>query len=310
MIRISIFAIFLSAITGCEKPATDLYSDKESLSGNYMNEPVPGLVPQRFCPSFFSFEHHTPPIFSPDGTEVYWKLMDTQYPMILGMVLKNGKWSKPFDASFNLKGNNDAPYFSPDGLKLFFVSSNGTSGDNYDENIFSVDKDGAGWSRATRLPDIINNHPLHWEVTVTSGLDIVFQNSADHDIWYSECNEGNYQVPVKLPPSVNGVTTMEGSPYISPDGSYLLFDRRTGSGDSDLFMSVLDQDGNWGEALNLGSQVNSTGHEFYPYVTYDGKYLFFLRMTGSGCYPYWVDASVVTEFLPGRNSLRMAFGDF
>jgi hypothetical protein len=39
----------------------------------------------------------------------------------------------------------------------------------------------------------------------------------------------------------------------------------------------------------MGNEINTTGYEFCPFVTDDGKYLFFSRDGDI----YWVDAKVI-----------------
>ena len=92
---------------------------------------------------------------------------------------------------------------------------------------------------------------------------------------------------------------MEGTPFIAPDESYLIFDRRRG-GYTDLFISFKDNDANWTEAINMGPLINTDGNELYAQVTADNSYLFFLRMTDSGCFPYWVKASVISGLRPAQ----------
>ena len=44
---------------------------------------------------------------------------------------------------------------------------------------------------------------------------------------------------------------------------------------SDLFISFRDEDGNWRKPQNLGDRVNTQYWERRPFVSFDGKYLFF-----------------------------------
>ena len=74
---------------------------------------------------------------------------------------------------------------------------------------------------------------------------------------------------------------LEGCPYISPDGSYLIFDREG------LNISFSREDGSWSTSESLGLEGTC------PYVSPDGKYLFFLKMGMGYNDVYWVDASVL-----------------
>lgn len=61
-------------------------------------------------------------------------------------------------------------------------------------------------------------------------------------------------------------------PALSPDGDAMVFasDQPGGFGGMDLFISFRTQ-GEWGEAQNLGPEVNSGGNELFPYWAKDGK---------------------------------------
>jgi hypothetical protein len=74
---------------------------------------------------------------------------------------------------------------------------------------------------------------------------------------------------------------LEGNPYVSPDGSYLIFDREG------LFISNRTADGSWGTPRALGIEGTC------PHVSPDGKYLFFLKMGMGYNDVYWVDARVL-----------------
>ena len=69
--------------------------------------------------------------------------------------------------------------------------------------------------------------------------------------------------------------------------SYLLFDsgRDTSlAGSNDIYISYRDDDGSWSNAENIGDPVNTEFADLRPFVTADGKYLFFVsdRMAEGG----------------------------
>jgi len=89
--------------------------------------------------------------------------------------------------------------------------------------------------------------------------------------------------PVKLPEPVN--TNWESYfPFITHDGTRLYFasNKDIGSND-DIF--YCDWDGeNWGNAVRLGSNINTFEMEHSPSVTADGKTLYFVRYTNQHSY--------------------------
>ena len=83
--------------------------------------------------------------------------------------------------------------------------------------------------------------------------------------------------PVNLGPTVN-TSYKDSGPGISADGLWLFFhsDRPGGSGDSDLWVTTRPTtDESWGEPVNLGPIVNSSGKETSPAISADGLSLYF-----------------------------------
>ena len=114
----------------------------------------------------------------------------------------------------------------------------------------------------------------------------------DHDIYYSECVADVFQEPVRLDATVNS-TAYEADVFVAPDESYLIFcsTRDGGFGQGDLYISFSDADGGWTEATNMGGAINTERYEYCPFVSKDGKFLFFT----SGQDIYWVDAGALEE---------------
>lgn len=67
-----------------------------------------------------------------------------------------------------------------------------------------------------------------------------------------------------------------GHPAVSADGNVLYFvsDMPGGQGDTDIYYTMRQSDGSWGEPVNAGSVVNTAGRESYPYVDKNGKLYF------------------------------------
>jgi hypothetical protein len=77
---------------------------------------------------------------------------------------------------------------------------------------------------------------------------------------------------------------------------------------SDLYISFRYNDGSWTTPKNMGRKINSDAKEGYPYVTVDGKYLFFYstrvsalnerRIPDGPGNVYWIDAKMIQELKP------------
>jgi len=88
----------------------------------------------------------------------------------------------------------------------------------------------------------------------------------------------------------------ESQAAISCDGTKLFFasNRPGGLGGTDLWYCMKEADGTWGEATNLGSQINTELDEEAPFITNDGKTLYFsstghLGLGEQDIFMSWID---------------------
>jgi len=96
---------------------------------------------------------------------------------------------------------------------------------------------------------------------------------------------------------------METAPFVAPDGSYLIFSRGTvleGPSDAKLYLSFLTADGAWGDPVPLSATAGYGNNEVAAYVSPDGRFLFFMRISNRGSEVYWMDASVIEQIQPDR----------
>ena len=91
-------------------------------------------------------------------------------------------------------------------------------------------------------------------------------------------------------------------PYIAPDESYLIFlaNYEDSRGSWDLYLSFKKPDGKWTQPINMGDDINTRAWESRPYVTLDGKYLFFSRGEENPSWAdiFWVDAKIIEDLKP------------
>ncbi|MGD9978315.1 MAG: OmpA family protein [Bacteroidales bacterium] len=106
-------------------------------------------------------------------------------------------------------------------------------------------------------------------LTICSGVCNIYTSVMLHDsIWTA---------PVKLPPQINSAKYSEKQPSISPDGRTLYFvsNRPGGLGGFDIWKSEKNADGTWGNALNIGAPINTSGDEQSPFIHFDNQTLYF-----------------------------------
>ena len=113
-----------------------------------------------------------------------------------------------------------------------------------------------------------------------------------------ELSENGQFEEAKLVPEPVRSAIGDETPYIAPDESYLLFSRWAGGNTwPDIWISVRNADLSWGEPQILDSRVNSSSADNCPCISPDGKYLFFISNRSGEFRIYWVDASILNEYL-------------
>ncbi|MBL7918573.1 MAG: PD40 domain-containing protein, partial [Bacteroidia bacterium] len=102
-------------------------------------------------------------------------------------------------------------------------------------------------------------------------------NKGQGSIYITSQNaKGQFSEPVPLPPQINGDGEVI-SACINNDGSVIYFasDRKGGFGGTDLYLCRKLPNGKWGEAVNLGKDVNTKYDEDFPNLSPDGKTIYF-----------------------------------
>ena len=97
------------------------------------------------------------------------------------------------------------------------------------------------------------------------------------DIYTQTYQNNSWNTPQKLPDGINS-PYWETAPALNFTQTLLIFasDRPNGYGKSDLYFSVKDSTGKWTPAQNMGSTLNTKDDETNPYLTPDGKTLYFI----------------------------------
>jgi|GEM_PF-1853442 len=278
------------------------------LKGDYLGQKPPADTPELFSPGIISsiWGLHSTAVFSPDGTEVWWAPMMT-FPGeiysrggLLVMRRVKSRWTPPAWAPFSgPNGDDDVPFFSADGKRLYFISRRPLPGESQRgvERIWFADRTAAGWAEPKPLDPAVNAVDKHWQFSLDLKGNLFFagrppDSRGASDIYLARFAAGAYEKPVNLGDPIN-TAEIDDTPFIAPDGSYLLFQRQF-----DLWVSFRGSDGAWSAPVSLGPGVNSPSIELCPMVTADGRYLFFLSQRGGESHAYWVRAKVIEDLRP------------
>ncbi|MCP4898988.1 MAG: hypothetical protein GY906_18620 [bacterium] len=259
----------------------------------YLGQTPPGGTPELFAPAIISTDmhEHACPSFDRNGHVVFWtSMMNSNYnyefpTAVTTMKLVDGRWTPPEFAGFNLSPSSYEAILSPDGMTLFFSSTHPRGEEKTNKiDIWSTRWDGQRWSSPQNLGSPINT-PEHHESkpSVTRDGTLYFlghwpEGKNSYGIYRSRLMEGTHGQPELLPPAINTTDSVDWTPWVAPDESYLLFSslRPGGYGSGDIWVSFRSSDDSWSEPVNLGPEINQDANERYPCVSSDGKYLFFV----------------------------------
>ena len=182
-----------------------------------------------------------------------------------------------------------APVVKKDESLLIFTArkSGSTGGKFYHdqkhyEDIYISSKEDTTWSSPTKFDSS--------GIYISSKINSKFHDAAigynedetklyiyrDKDVWQSELVDGVWQEPVRMNKNIN-TKGHEPSVFITPDEStiFVVSTRPGGFGGRDIYVSRKLEDGSWGPAENLGELINTEQDDDAPYLSADGKTLYF-----------------------------------
>jgi len=307
---IAAIAILISFI-GCNAQNKNEEADFPELKGPYLGQKPPGMTPEIFAPGIISTENnlHSSPVFSKGGRFVFWKvMMSGDDDGIYYMEMKGNRWCKPRKAFFIDKGTdiyNDVPFFSPVDETLYFLSDRPYSNNNKERRLWYTNNNNDIWETPKLFEDIVpGNISLHWQFTISNSGNFFLTGTSDigigmYDIFIAKEIGDEYIIEL-LPKPINSKNS-DICPFISPDESYLIFassDRNDGYGKCDIYICYKKADSLYTNPINMGAEINSSGQEWCPIVSLDGKYLFFTSKRNGFQSAYWVDAKIIEELKP------------
>ncbi|MBK9249982.1 MAG: PD40 domain-containing protein [Ignavibacteria bacterium] len=248
-------------------------------------------VVEPFLPEIFGLFPNVRDIaISPNRDEIHFTVQSihNELSAIFRTSLISGKWTEPRIAGFSGKYLDLEPFYSPDGLKLYFVSNRplneSISKETKDYDIWYLERKVVfdKWSSPINLGAPINTTGNEFFPSLTRTNNLYFTSdgpgtNGKDDIFVSKFIGGKYQAPQPVTDSLN-TSGYEFNAFISPDETFMVYtcyNRPGGLGSGDLCISFNKGDGFWTTPFFLGDKVNSTQMDYCPYVDIRTGILYF-----------------------------------
>lgn len=265
--------------------ATNSFGKTEfpKLEGPYLGQKPPGMTPQKFAPNIIGKKYRDRGIsISPELNEIYFsRRLGHRDWVLIRLKAENNQWSESV-----VMPRVGRPILGPQGKTMYL-------GRKY------MTRTQSGWSDVTSLGEEFEQYRIMRLSGSSKGtliFDEVGTREGDSILRYSRLNDGQRETPKAFGKQVN-TGKFNAHPFVAPDESFFIFDgvRDTGYGDVDLYISFRRANGSWGEAKNMGPDINSNVGDAGGYVSPDGKYFFFnsSRDSDTEGHIYWVDAQVI-----------------
>jgi outer membrane protein OmpA-like peptidoglycan-associated protein len=186
---------------------------------------------------------------------------------------------EPLIDVLNFKNKQYFPVLTADNSTIIFTARN----DLEDENIYFSEKKNNTWSKPISISNEINTPYNEGTCSISADGKIMVFTSCEGRDSFGSCDlfitkkEGDkWTTPQNLGPNINS-NFWDSQPSLSSDGSKLFFssERPLGLGKKDIWMSELDEKGNWKKAVNLGKNINTSYDEVSPFIHANGYSLFF-----------------------------------
>ncbi len=180
------------------------------------------------------------------------------------------------------------PWITSDEQTLFFTSrrKGGHATQVESDGYFSSDAftckvlDGK-WDKAQNLGNMVNTALDEQIVGINpdgSELIVYIDHISEIEDLYSSHKKGTgYSKIEKLSENVNNTKEYSGSIFSTEDGPILYFVRqdKNSIGETDIYTAKMLPTGQWGLPVNIGNKINTKYREDFPWLSADGKTLYF-----------------------------------
>lgn len=175
-----------------------------------------------------------------------------------------------------------SPLVSADGNTMIFTSnrpdkSGAENGVPLFEDIYISRKVNDQWSDPQKISPNINIkfNDAAASLSADGKTLVLYYEYGGGDIYVSKLEGDEWTKPVALNDNVNTPNFWETSAFLTADGKKLYFTSNREANNLDIYVSEMEQTGDWGEAKSLGPVINTPGKEDSPALDETGTTLYF-----------------------------------
>ena len=183
-----------------------------------------------------------------------------------------------FPDSINSPQKEYSPVMTADGNTIYFVRVVFDKAAGNSEDIYTSSKTSHGWERAYPVTELSvpGSNEAMQSVSADGTQLIFFRNGL---LYSTSKTEDGWSRPKTLPDNIN-IANWQSDAMITADGRAMLFsamkqvENEVGTS-VNIFVSLLDENGEWGKPIDLGPTINTPGLERKPFLHPDMQTLYF-----------------------------------
>jgi len=262
----------------------------------YLNQTVPGNIPELFSPNLISVDDKNTHAlnFHPEGRALIFSRFPEGKSYI--MYLHDSIWTQPKEVPFEGK----EVCFSADGKYVYYYNT---------DEIYRYPYPFSDTTQPEKISSMVNSGEAEYYPYLAKNNNLYFSRNTSWDkakVYFSEYVNNSWQQAVELDSKIN--TGGASHAYFSPNEDYILFNSpREGSyTDNDIWVSFKTEEGTWTNPVNAGETINSNaGAILCPTFSPDGKYLFFTKLNNGSGKIYWVSTSFIDDLKEQTTSINL-----
>lgn len=212
--------------------------------------------------------------------------------MLLASLISNAQEKLKFSEAVklgtgvNTEAEESLPILSSDGKTLYFVRSlykDNLGGKTAGQDVWVSTTSGSDFTEAAPTIGLINNNNNNAIIGISQDakkLYLLNQYSGKNKmkVGLSELDvisDAPVIIDIEIP-ELEVIGDFYGF-YMHPDGKVLLIsaNMKSSTGEEDLWVSFKNDKGEWSVPKNLGTTINTTNYEMSPFLSEDGKTLYF-----------------------------------